>query len=206
MNISNINQLREAERELTSADPQMGELIQQYGPCKISPWTEPLFSSLINAIISQQLSVKAAATISGRVHALMPDGGNLLPEVICSLPIEELRKCGLSGAKTRYCQSLASNVHLGKLNLSELRHKQEAEIRERLIAEPGIGKWTAEMFLIFAIGSPDIISPGDLGLKKGMQLLLGLDERPDDDVFLTHSERWRPWRSIASWYLWKLVD
>ncbi len=206
MKITNNSQLREAENYLSSVDSQMAELIQKHGPCNISPWTECLFSSLINAIISQQLSVKAAATISGRVHALMPDSEILLPDIICNLSIDKLRKCGLSGAKTRYCQSLAAAIVSGDLNLEELRHKDDDEIKEKLIAQPGIGKWTTEMFLIFAIGSADIISPGDLGLKRGMQYLLTLDEHPDDVLFLTHSERWSPWRSIASWYLWKLVD
>jgi len=206
MKISSTLHLREAEDHLSSVDPQMADLIQRYGPCQISPWEESLFPSLINTIISQQLSVKAAATISSRVRGLMPEGQDFLPQIIASLPTDALRKCGLSGAKTRYCQSLAMAVDSGNLDLEQLRQKEDVVIQETLIAHPGIGRWTVEMFLIFAIGSPDIISPGDLGLKKGLQMLLELEERPDDQLFLAHSEIWQPWRSVASWYLWKLVD
>ena len=205
MIISSTENLREAEQFLTSADPAMKDLIDRFGPCTITPWQEALFPSLINAIISQQLSVKAANTISGRVRALMPDNQDLLPEVISQLSINELRQCGLSAAKTRYCQTLASAVDSGELILEDLRSKENDEIFNTLIAYPGIGKWTAEMFLIFAIGSSDIVSLGDLGLRRGMQFYLQLDEYPHDELFLTKSELWRPWRSIACWYLWRLA-
>ena len=205
MIITHSAQLREAEQFLSSADPGMKELINRFGPCQISPWQEPLFPALINAIISQQLSVKAAATISGRVRALMPEEQDLLPEVISLLSVDELRQCGLSGAKTRYCQTLAAAVDSGELALDELRLKEDEEILKTLIAYPGIGKWTAEMFLIFAIGSSDIVSLGDLGLKRGMQFYLQMDDYPDDKLILDKSNIWRPWRSIASWYLWRLA-
>lgn len=205
MIISSTKQLREAENYLSSVDPLMKDLIEQYGPCKISPWQQSLFPSLINSIISQQLSVKAAATISGRVRALMPNAQELIPEIISELSVDELRQCGLSGAKTRYCQTLASAVAAGELALDELRLKEDDDILKTLIAYPGIGKWTAEMFLIFAIGSSDIVSLGDLGLRRGMQFYLKLDDYPADDLFLEKSELWQPWRSIACWYLWRLA-
>jgi len=205
MILTSNKHLREAEQFLSSVDPIMDKLITQFGPCQISPWTQSLFPSLVDAIISQQLSVKAAQTISGRLRALMPGDSNHLPEVISKLSVDELRTCGLSGAKTRYCQTLATAVASGELALDELRSKDDEYILKTLIAYPGIGKWTAEMFLIFAIGSSDIISTGDLGLKRGMQFYLELEDYPSDDLFLGKSLTWSPWRSVASWYLWRLA-
>lgn len=205
MILTSNKHLIEAEQFLSSVDPIMAKLITQFGPCQISPWKQSLFPSLIDAIISQQLSVKAADTISGRVRALMPGDNNHSPEVISKLSVDELRQCGLSGAKTRYCQTLATAVVEGELVLDELRTKDDDDILETLITYPGIGKWTAEMFLIFAIGSSDIISVGDLGLRRGMQFYLELEDYPTDDLFLSKSLVWRPWRSVASWYLWRLA-
>jgi len=206
MKISSNKMLREAEQYLADADPLMAELIERYGPCQISPWQQPLFTSLINTIISQQLSVKAAATISGRVQSLMPDNQELSAATMSQLPQENLRQCGLSAAKTRYCQTLAAAVDSGELMLEGLRNSDDEEILTTLITYPGIGQWTAEMFLIFAIGSPDVISYGDLGLKRGMQFYLQMDDYPDPQLFHQQAETWRPWRSIASWYLWRLAD
>ena len=206
MIITSENHLRKAEQFLAVSDPIMKELIEQFGPCDIKPWQQPLFASLINAIISQQLSVKAAATISGRVRSLMPDNQDMQADVICRLSVEQLRQCGLSGSKTRYCQTLAAAVDSGELKLDELRDKDDEEIYKILIAYPGIGQWTAEMFLIFAIGSADIVSLGDLGLRRAMRFYLKLDDYPADEVFLNKSEIWRPWRSIACWYLWRMAD
>ena len=183
MILTSDKHLREAEQFLSSVDPIMDRLITQFGPCQISPWQQSLFPSLIDSIISQQLSVKAAGTISGRLRALMPGGQEHIPEVISKLSEDGLRQCGLSRAKTRYCQTLAAAVTSGELALDELRTQSDEQILKTLIAYPGIGKWTAEMFLIFAIGSSDIISTGDLGLRRGMQFYLELDDYPTDDLF-----------------------
>ena len=167
---------------------------------------EDLYTSLTSSIVSQQLSVKAASTIFGRVQDLCSDGDNLSATRLLNIPIDQLRACGLSQAKTRYCIAIAEAVETGQLNFSALIRLDDEAIIAELIKIPGIGRWTAEMFLIFALGATDVLATADLGLKRGMQRYLAIDDYPSDEDFVASAEVWRPYRSVASWYLWLLAD
>jgi DNA-3-methyladenine glycosylase II len=167
--------------------------------------SQDYFKDLCDAIVSQQLSGKAAATIFGRFEALFAKTG-ITPEAVSKLSIETMRSVGLSNAKASYIKDLAEHVIHGQLKIKELDKLSDTEIKSELVAVKGIGPWTAEMFLIFALGRPDVFSPGDLGLKKGMQKLYKLSAMPTEKEALKLSEKWAPYRSFASRYLWKLLD
>ena len=198
--------LRQGEAYLSDADPDMAALIRRFGPCTMSPWDKDLYTNLTSSIVSQQLSVKAAATIFSRLHELCADGENIDAEKLINLPIDSIRACGLSQAKTRYCLALAQSVVEEDLDLHHLREQEDDVIINALTQLPGIGQWTAEMFLIFSVGSTDVLATADIGLRRGMQRYLGLDDHPSTEQFVSGSEVWRPYRSLASWYLWALAD
>jgi len=209
MTIHRINSpelVAEAELQLAKQDPRMATLIERFGTCGLKPWGQDLLTALITSIISQQLSVKAAATISGRVKDLMPNPDVIDPKILASLSVETLRGCGLSAAKTRYSQGLAQAVCDSELNLDELQNIEDEKVIEALIKFPGIGRWTAEMFLIFALGAADVLATDDLGLKRGMKYLLAQDDYPTEEQFVTEARSWQPYRSVASWYLWRLAE
>lgn len=192
----------EAIAHLRVADPVMGSLVEALGP--IQRGHEPdLWWALVDAIGSQQLSVKAAATILGRLHALGSDGYAPRPEEVLALPEEELRAAGLSRAKTRYIRELAEGWLDGSLELDRLPGLADDEAIEHLTRIKGVGRWTAEMVLIFSLGRPDILAVDDLGLRNAVQRAYGLEQRPDRESFLALGEPWRPFRSAASLYLWR---
>ena len=191
---------------MSQADPVMAELIKRFGPCTMSAWDKDLYTNLTSSIVSQQLSVKAAATIFSRLQKLCADGENLDAKKVLNLPVDQIRACGLSQAKTRYCLALADAVVSNDLDLSHLRSQEDEVIITELTKIPGIGHWTAEMFLIFSVGSTDVLATADVGLKRGMQCYLGLQEHPTTEQFIAISEIWKPYRSLASWYLWALAD
>lgn len=198
--------LRDGEAFLSQADPKMADLILRFGPCTMSPWDKDLYTSLTSSIVSQQLSVKAAATIFSRLQALCSHGEKIDAQKLIHTPVEEIRGCGLSQAKTKYCLALAHAVTDNKLDLAHLRSQDDGLIITELTKIPGIGQWTAEMFLIFAVGSTDVLATADLGLKRGMQRYLQLEQHPTTEQFIAESTVWRPYRSLASWYLWSLAD
>jgi DNA-3-methyladenine glycosylase II len=191
-----------AERFL-SKDKHIGPLIIKYGPCKIKPSKKKdYFLDLVDAITSQQLSGKAAKTIFERVKAKCY--GKITPEKLKDLKTEELRACGLSYAKCSYVKDLAARVKSYKLQVRKLDKLSDEEVERELIAVKGIGKWTAEMFLMFSLARPDIFPVDDLGIKKGTEKLLG---KPlERDNLAKYAERWKPYRTIASWYIWKILD
>jgi len=196
---------------LSRADAKLAEVIARAGRCplperaKDPPNGEQSFRSLVNAIVSQQLSGKAAETIFGRVEAL---GGGTLPGPagLLALPDEKLRAAGLSGAKTRGVKDLAARVLDGSLKLDGLHAHEDEAVIEALVQVKGIGRWTAEMFLMFRLGRPDVLSTADLGLRKGMMMLFGLRELPDPATMEKLSAHWRPFRSVASWFLWRVAE
>lgn len=163
------------------------------------------FKALVHVIVSQQLSGKAADTIFGRVEAL---GGGTLPgpAELLAMPDEKLRAAGLSGAKTRGVKDLAARVLDGSLQLAALHAHENDAVIEALTKVRGIGRWSAEMFLMFRMGRLDVLSTGDLGLRKGMMSLFGLRELPDPATMERLSEHWRPFRSVACWYLWRVAE
>jgi len=190
---------RLAELHLLKADRVMAKLVRTHGSCKLGSRAFRPFHALTTAIISQQLSVKAADTIASRValHATRP----FEPKSILAVAPEALRDAGLSGAKAKYIQGLAKRVEDGTLRFPEIRRLHDEAAIAVLTEVPGIGRWTAEMFLIFTLKRPDILSLGDAGLCRAVRLLYG--EAADMQRV---AERWRPYRSVACWYLWKHLD
>jgi 3-methyladenine DNA glycosylase/8-oxoguanine DNA glycosylase len=184
-------------------DKYIGPLIKKYGPCKIKPSKKKdYFIDLVDAIASQQLSGKAAATIFGRVKEKC--GGAITSEKLKRLKTEELRKCGLSYAKCAYVKDLAERVLDGRLQVRKLDKLPDEEVARELIAVKGIGRWTAEMFLMFSLARPDVFPVDDLGMGKGIAKLL--KKNLSTEKMVKFAERWKPYRSVASWYVWKAVD
>jgi len=192
------SRIRSAERHLRLNCEIMNGLIGKHGRCSLTARESDPFRTLVTSIISQQLSSKAADTIEKRVIALAPQ---LTPSAILRVPVESLRSAGLSNAKARYISELARRVKSRQLRFSKLAECSDQEVMEVLIDLPGIGEWTAEMFLIFGLGRLDIIALGDTGLQRATRLLYG----PKANLARV-SESWRPYRSIASWYLWRHLD
>ncbi len=205
MRLTERRKVKRGEDWLAERDPSMAELITRFGRCQMRPWQNDPFSTLVSSIISQQLSVKAASTICERFYKTV---GNppISPRSLLKVTHQELRACGLSNAKADYCLGIAEAAVKGRIQFSRLHQMEPTEIIEQLVALKGVGQWTAEMFLIFGLGFQDIWSFGDLGLKKGVMLLSEQEQLPDQEAFLAIGERWRPFRSIASWYLWRLVE
>ncbi len=203
----------EALRHLSSADPRLADLIQSVGPCRLGAGSQPsgpfhtpgYFEALVESIVSQQLSVKASDTIFSRVVAL--GGGTLLPPAeLLRVDEEKLRACGLSGSKVRFIRDLSTKILDGTLVLEELPAQGDEAVIDKLRCVKGIGRWTAEMFLMFRLGRPDVLPVADLGIQKGMKKLLGLRKDPTPERMVKLARPWRPYRSIACWYLWRLHE
>ncbi|WP_411348262.1 DNA-3-methyladenine glycosylase family protein [Paenibacillus sp. WLX2291] len=190
-------------RQLMQADPVLGRLIQLIGPLDIPLRADP-FMSLVSSIISQQLSVKAAATIWGRVVELCGDRMNA--DRISELSDEQLREVGVSMFKIRYIRDLCHHVQEGMLPLEQLDELSDQEVMKALIAVKGIGRWTAEMFLIFSLGRTGILSHGDAGLQRAARWLHGMDERSDGGYTQQHEINWTAHPTAASIYLWEAIN
>ena len=185
-----------AARHLTEACDIMAGLVSRIGPCTLPALDHPPFGTLASSIIGQQLSIKAAQTIEARVLALT---GRLEPASILAVEVDGLRACGLSAAKVRYLWALSEAVAAGRLDFEALATMEETDAVKALVALPGIGPWTAEMFLIFGLKRPDVLSVGDAGLQRASRDLYG---KPLEEI----ADRFRPYRSVASWYLWRHLD
>ena len=185
-------------------DPILGALMRKVGACGLAERqrTDHL-SALVGAIVSQQLSTKAAATIFGRFLALFPGGVIGTAEAIGALDDPALRRVGLSGQKVSYLRDLSARLQDGRLLLDELESLPDEDVIERLTAVKGFGRWTAEMFLMFRLHRPDVLPVGDLGIVKAVERLYRLRKRPDAKRLLKIGEAWRPYRSVACWYLWQ---
>jgi len=187
-----------AERWLSRACPVMSQLIVQHGPCSLATGKYEPFKTLVTSIIGQQLSAKAADTIKRRVLAIVAE---FTPAAFLNMQPSVLRDAGLSTAKTRYILELSNRVIDGRLDLAGLTVQPDEAVIAALTDLPGVGRWTAEMFLIFSLRRPDVLSLGDAGLQRATKLLYG------ENVELgSTGEVWRPYRSIASWYLWRHLD
>jgi DNA-3-methyladenine glycosylase II len=199
-----------ARKALAAADPTMAALIERVGPIDIATRLQrrkeerpsDAYGSLLRAIVGQQLSTKAARTIYLRVVDLF-GGTTPSPEQLLAADEEDLRACGLSGRKTEYVRDLASHVISGELELDRLEDLGDEEVIEEIVAVRGLGRWTAEMFLLFHLDRPDVLSGGDLGVRKAIQIEYDLDEMPPPKQVLEIGEPWRPHRSLASLYLWE---
>jgi 3-methyladenine DNA glycosylase/8-oxoguanine DNA glycosylase len=195
-------------RHLTASDPQLGALIARVGPYQLRPRaTHSLFTAVARSIVYQQLSGSAAATILGRVRAIYAPKRFPTPRDILATPPERLRAAGLSTAKTAALRDLAARcLDRTVPAMSRVRLMDDEEIIERLIQVRGVGRWTAEMLLMFRLGRGDVLPLGDLGIRKGFQLTFGNRQLPSAITIERRAERWRPYRSVACWYLWRACD
>jgi len=199
-----------ARKALATSDPTMAALIERVGKIDIATRQkrrseerpDDAYGALLRAIVGQQLSTKAARTIYLRVIDLF-DGATPSPEQLLEAREEDLRGAGLSGRKTEYIRDLASHVISGELELDRLGELSDEEAIAEIVAVRGLGQWTAEMFLLFHLERPDILSGGDLGIRKAIQIEYGLEEMPTPTRVLEIGEPWRPHRSLASLYLWE---
>ena len=187
---------------LSQRDKKLGAVIRKIKLKRFAP-ERNYFYSLAESIISQQLSVKAADTITKRLIALFPRKRFPTPQDILKLPSPKLRATGVSGAKVSFLKDLARHVHDRRLNFHKFPKWTDEEIIQHLTAVHGIGRWTAEMFLMFSLGRPDVFSPGDQGLKNAIRKLYGLKKEPTAQRMLKLAEVWRPHRTVACRYLWK---
>lgn len=197
-------QRQQADRDLIAADPVMAALVRRFGPSGLRRRKRPAFEVLAASIISQQLSNKAAGTIQRRVETLL--GGALDAQALAAAEHEALRACGLSNAKARWLKTLGEQAASGTLNFRRLAHLDDEAAIGELDALPGVGRWTAEMFLIFALGRLDIFSMGDVGLRNAVNALYNDGGKLNEVDTAAITDRWAPWRSVASWYLWRLTD
>jgi DNA-3-methyladenine glycosylase II len=194
----------QARRYLIRKDPVLGRVIRKVGPCTLAALAQqPPFVALTEAIASQQLSVKAADTIFARFCALFAPDGVPCADRLLQLDDEALRGAGFSRAKVIFLRDLATRVVERRLHLEALHELDDHQVIEQLTAVKGIGVWTAEIFLMFRLQRPDVFPADDLGLVKAAQRVYGLRQRPTRKKLLEMAEAWRPYRSVAAWYLWR---
>jgi DNA-3-methyladenine glycosylase II len=195
-------------RCLAEADPKLGELMAQVGPFTMRPEpAQSLFAALARSIVYQQLTGKAAATILARVVQVSGLRGFPPPRALLDVAPEKLRQAGLSAAKTAALKDLAARTLDGTVpSLAKIRRMDDEEIIQRLTTVRGIGRWTVEMLLIFRLGRPDVLPLTDLGVRKGFGLTFRRGKLPDPETMVRRARRWRPYRSVASWYLWRALE
>jgi DNA-3-methyladenine glycosylase II len=189
---------------LMASDPVMAALIDRVGPFKMTASADH-FRMLTRSICSQQISVAVAKAIMGRLEQVAcGESCELTPERILKLPVETLRACGLSARKAEYVRALAQHVAEGRLPLGDAMHVlPDEEVIKALVAVRGIGVWTAQMFLMFSLARPDVLPHDDFGIRSGMQKLYRLKELPKRPAMDKIGRRWRPYATIACWYIWR---
>jgi DNA-3-methyladenine glycosylase II len=199
----------EGLEQLRQADDTLARVIDERGPldleARVRGRPADAYGALLRAIVGQQLSVKAARTIYERFIALF-DGRTPTPEELLEVHTDTLRAAGLSGAKAKYVRSLAERMISGDLELDRLDELSDERVTAALVAVKGLGQWTADMFLIFHLGRPDVLPVGDLGVRRAVERLYGLEALPSAAELEALGERWRPYRSLASLYLWASLD
>jgi DNA-3-methyladenine glycosylase II len=196
--------MKKAVAHLKSSDPVLGALIERIGPSRFR-YRPATFDALVHAIINQQLSGKAAATIYGRLQdALAPK--EVEPRGILRLGEDALRQLGISKQKSAYLLDLAEKTRKKEVDFEALPKLPDAEVLEQLTAIKGIGEWTVHMFLMFALRRPDVLPVGDLGIQNAIQKAYGLEARPKPKQVEEIGAKWRPYASYASWYLWRSLE
>jgi DNA-3-methyladenine glycosylase II len=200
--------LAEAVRYLSERDECLKQLIAETVPFAIDVAdSQSPYEVLMESIAYQSISGKAAATIFGRIKALGTDGRPPIPQEMLQIPKGKLRKAGLSGAKVLAMKDLARKALEGVVpTFEEAQSLSDEELVKRLISVRGIGAWTVEMFLIFRLGRPDVLPIHDLGVKKGWSVAYGKKHMPKPKELLKFGERWRPYRTVASWYMWRAFE
>ena len=198
-----VDDMARARRALMRRDPVLARIIKMHGACGIRTGRESdIFCGLVEAIVSQQLSTRAAATIYARLRTLLADGGPPTPESFLPHSDDALRGVGLSRQKASYLRDLSRKAIDGVINTNGLSQMSDEDIIAELTKIKGIGRWTVDMLLIFRLARPDIFPIGDLGVVKAIQTAYGLRKTPDTKRLIKIAEPWRPYRSVASWYLW----
>ena len=192
----------EARQALSEADPALGKIIKAAGDSILRPRHDPFFS-LSRSIVGQQISVKAAESVWQKMLGHM---GEITPATVAGENEDSLRECGLSRPKARYLLSLAEHFTDGSLHQEDWHQMDDEAVIERLVQVKGIGRWTAEMFLIFHLVRPDVLPVGDIGIQKAIANHFNGGIRPGPGEMVVIAEPWRPWRSVASWYLWRSLD
>lgn len=199
----------QAIAHLRAADPALAEVIERTGPFALQLKKAPsVFAALAEVIVYQQLSTKAAATIFGRLCAHFPRGNRgLTPERLTALSDAKIRSCGISRPKLKGLRDLARRTSKGEVpTLAATRRMDDAAIAEALVAIHGIGRWSAEMFLMFRLGRADVLPVDDYSLRKAYAKAFGKRKLPTPEAFLKAGEKWRPYRTVASWYLWQTLN
>ncbi len=196
--------MQEAIVHLKQADPVLAAIIERVGECRID-FRDPDFQSLVRSIVYQQLNGKAAAIILARLIGALPQG-NITPDAILGLTAEQMRAAGLSGQKTAYIRDLAERTRSGEIDFSSFPRMTDEEVIERLTRVKGVGVWTAHMFLIFALRRPNILPTGDFGVRSAIRKAYRMRALPKPARIEKLGRRWHPYRSIASWYLWRSLD
>ena len=196
-----------AEKALVSADARLAEAIRVIGPCALKRGRGSPYESLLSAIAHQQVHGKAAAAILGRVKGLYPDGRYPTPQELLTTPDADLAGAGLSRSKQLAFKDVAARTLDGTvLERRAMIRLSDEMIIERLIAVRGVGRWTAEMLLMFTLNRPDVLPVDDFGIREGFRLLYGKRKQPKPRWLANYGQRWAPYRTTASWYLWRYVD
>jgi len=194
-----------ARRALMRRDPVLAPIIKKHR--NRSPLDTPVmdpFSALMRTITGQQISTKAAATIYGRLAAMLP--ARATPDALLSLTDEQLRQAGMSRQKSAYLRDLATKVNSGELPVHSLHELTDDEVIDAIVKVKGLGRWSAEMFLMFRLRRPDVLPVDDLGIMVAIQRAYGLRKRPDPKRIRKIGEAWRPYRTVACWYLWRSLE
>lgn len=201
---SQLFQMQAALRHLKTHDPILGALIERVGPYCIE-FREPSFETLVRSIVFQQLSGKVARVIYDRLARALPEE-RVMPEGILAVRPERMRRLGLSRQKTTYIRDLARQTVRGKVEFERLLDFRDEEVIARLTAVKGIGEWTAQMFLIFALRRHNVLPTGDLGIRNAIKKVYGLAELPKPREVEELARNWHPYCTVASWYLWRSLD
>lgn len=196
--------MRSALKHLKKSDPVLAAIIQRVGPCKIQ-YREPSFETLVRSIVYQQLSGRVASVIFGRLHAAAGEE-SLTPAGILKLRPDRMRRLGLSAQKTLYIRELAKHTKKGSVVFEDLHEADDAAVIEHLVRVKGIGVWTAQMFLMFALRRDDVLPVADLGIRSAMKRAYGLADLPKPDEMERIGAAWKPYSSIACWYLWRSLE
>jgi DNA-3-methyladenine glycosylase II len=196
---------RKARRHLTRNCPVMRELIPRVGPCTLQPNPDDPFTLLVRCVISQQISTKAAESIFGKLAALV-NGPPVPMERIARLSASKLQSCGVSGPKQRTLRAVIEHARANPDLLPGLSERDDDAIRAELTAIKGIGPWSADMFLMFGLGRPDVLPVGDFGFRVAVKNLFRLRKEPSRESLIARGDPWRPYRSIATWYLWRSLE
>ena len=195
----------EAGLDFLKKDKNMKVLIKKFGRPDFNQGQD-YFQSLLRSIVFQQLSGKAAQTIYERLVSLIPKNSNLCPNEVLKLDKDEMRKAGLSFQKINYVRNLADYFEKNSFQKEDVERMTDQEISNELIKIKGIGQWTVDMFLMFTLNREDILPYGDLGIQKGIMKILNMKKIPSNKEMENCSKKWRPYRTIACWYLWRMVD